>query len=265
MHSIKASALALLLLAAFSYAQPSNTAPADDDEKLRKEAVEFLRESIADVNNLRTIENRISFTSELASLMWYYDEREARGMFGAVIGNFRDLMAKYDYEMNQFGLTPEEPNSGGFFMETSDKSRLVRRFQAAMSVRQQIASSLADHDPELAIAFYTDSLAAVTNTELRKQVEARDTYFEQQLIEQIALKDPAKAAAFALKSLANGVNYGHITYLQKLREKDADKAVEFGAAIVRRLKQDSGKSHDFFLYSSLLSVGENALDESKEK
>lgn len=60
--------------------------------KIRTQAVAFLRETMAEANNLRSLENRISFTSELAGLMWYTDEREARAMFTGVINDFRQLM-----------------------------------------------------------------------------------------------------------------------------------------------------------------------------
>src|SRR5687767_7669556 len=74
--------------------------PSEAEEKLRKEAVNFLRETLADVNGMRSLENRISFTAEVAALMWFHDEREARGMYNAAIGDFRDLLAKYDGQMN---------------------------------------------------------------------------------------------------------------------------------------------------------------------
>ncbi|MBA2606284.1 MAG: hypothetical protein H0U96_05385, partial [Acidobacteria bacterium] len=57
--------------------------------ELRKDAVSFLRETTTDVNNMRTLENRISFSAELANLMWFNDEKEARAMFKSVITDFR--------------------------------------------------------------------------------------------------------------------------------------------------------------------------------
>ena len=74
--------LAVLLLLAFAAPIFGQTAATQPDSKpetdLRKEAVAFLRETMADVQNMRTLENRISFSAELAGLMWYHDENEAR-------------------------------------------------------------------------------------------------------------------------------------------------------------------------------------------
>nr|MDQ3321749.1 hypothetical protein [Acidobacteriota bacterium] len=64
--------------------------------ELRKEALAFLRETAAEVGSLRLLESRISFSSEMASLMWFADEREARAMYQTVFNDFRQLLAQYD-------------------------------------------------------------------------------------------------------------------------------------------------------------------------
>src|SRR5688572_18880720 len=148
--------------------------PSEATEKLRKEAVAFLRETVADVNAMRTLENRISFSAELAGLMWFHDEREAKAMYNAAITDYRDLLARYDAQINALGVTAEEMSDrrSGFMsmtIEPTEKSRIVRRFTTAISVGQQIAMSLAEHDPELAYTFYYDSLASISNPEFRKQ------------------------------------------------------------------------------------------------
>jgi hypothetical protein len=97
--------LALILFCAtLLIAQPTvEKSPDESAEKLQKEAVAFLRETLADVNGMRSLENRISFTAELAGLMWFHDEREARSMYGGVITDFKDLLTKYDSQMNDLG------------------------------------------------------------------------------------------------------------------------------------------------------------------
>ena len=72
-----------------------------ETDKLEKSAVELLEETKAEVDGLRLIENRISFTSELAALMWFHDEREARAMYSDVINDFRQLLVGYDSQMIQ--------------------------------------------------------------------------------------------------------------------------------------------------------------------
>lgn len=238
----------------------------DDSAKLKKDAVAFLRETMADVNNLRTLENRISFSAELASLMWFHDEKEARSMYLSAFGDFKELLMKYDLQANSLG----EPGEGdeyrsGMFVDVSDRSRLSRRFQTAMQVRQQMALSLAEHDPELAFGFYLESLQVLTNPEFRKQMENRDQYFEIQLMTQVAKTNAAKATQFAVKTIEKGFNYQHLELLKKIYEKDADKGAEFAVAILGNIKNGKNGSGEYWVLSSFLNIAGDALDKSKQE
>jgi hypothetical protein len=243
--------------------------PSPEDEKvqLEKQAVAFIRETIADVNAMRSPENRITFSAEMASLMWFHDEKEARAMYLSVIAEFRNLMTRYNNELNELAIDPDdmEPGPGGFasfMMEPTASSRIAKKFRAAAAVRQQIAASIAEHDPDLAFAFYNESQIAVSNPEFRKQLEAGDDYFEMQLIGQIADNNPAKAVKFASKSLEDGVEHQHIEILRKLYTKDPDKGVEFGAAMLGKLKSSASDKGGMFILGSLIEFGSDNLEAS---
>lgn len=239
----------------------------DDQAALKKDAAVFLRDTLADVNNLRTLENRISFSAELAGLMWFYDEKEARSMYVAVFGNFRELLMRYDMQMNQFPSIDGDNDesfsyrSGGMFSEITDKARLMRRFQTAMAVRQQIAMSLAEHDPELAFTFYFDSVTAISNPLFQKQLEQRDKFFEVRLITEIARTNAAKATEFAIKSLDDGLNYQHLELLKKIYDKDPEKGAELASAFLSKVR--SGKSADMWLTNSFLTIAGESFEKSK--
>src|SRR5690606_25521670 len=108
-------------------------------------------------------------------------------------------------------------------------------FSTAIAVRQQITTSIAEHDPELALTFFYDSVSALSNPYLRKQAGDRDGYFEIGLLTKIADKDAAKAAQLAARSLENGYGYQHLGLLKKLYEKNPEKAIEFGQKIKSKL------------------------------
>ena len=264
----KAKLIAIILFCSlFASAQtvPDNT-EAEAKEKLRKEAVAFLRETLTDVGGMRSLENRISFSAEIAGLMWFHDEREARSMYGAVMTDFRDLLVRYDAQMNALGVTLEDAESRGFMsfmMEPTDKSRMIRKFATANGVRQQIAMSLAEHDPELAFAFYNDSITAISNPEFRKQA-ANNDFFETQLLTRIAENNPGKAAQLGARSLATGVSYQHIELLKKIHTKDADKGAEYGATLFSRIKADKIDNSDFYVLSGLMEFGGRTLEESRK-
>ena len=245
------------------------TTPLTPDEKkakLREAAVVFLRETYSDIGNMRSLENRISFTSELAALLWYHDQKEASAMFGTVVGNFKQLLATYDAQMNAFGpIKDEEPGGGfGFLMgEPTDRTRIAKKFRTAMAVRQQIAMSIAEHEPELAFNFFHDSMNAITNAEFRKQMETGDANYEQQLISRIAETNIKQAAELGKRSLAKGFTSAHVDLLRKLHQKDPDAAVDFGSVLLSRLKDTSPDKLETYSVSSLLSFGDGLRNKSQ--
>jgi hypothetical protein len=132
-------------------------------------------------------------------------------------------------------------------------------------VRQQITTSIAEHDPELALNFYYDSSSIITNPNLRKRAEGRDSYFEIGLLTQIAEKDVAKAVRLASRSLENGFGYQHISLLKKIYEKDADKGVEFGQKIKSRLLSADSKTSSDNAAIDLIEFGLDNAEAVKDK
>lgn len=238
------------------------------DEELKKEAAIFLRETAVDVSNLRTLENRISFASEIASLMWYHDEKEARAMFQTVIVDFRQLLIQSDAEFTASqskSLEDEMYESSLFGGSSNSESKLMRKFKKAILVRQQIALSIAEHDAQMAYDFFTGTSQAVANQELRRQFEESDKYFESRLIYAIAESDVDKALEIARKQLAKGASYELINLLKKIYGKDPEKGATFGEEIVSKIKSDGTKSINLSLLSILLAEGAESLDKSKVK
>ena len=234
--------------------------PKEEAEKLRKEGVAFLRETMGDVANMRTLENRISFSAEMAGLMWYHDEREARVIFNSAVADFRDLLARLEQQMNEFPETEGEAvNVGrGILSDPSNMVRFNMKYRLAMGVRQQMASSMAEHDPDLALSFFYDT--ATTNPKL-KSVYGGDSSVEMSLLEQIAEKNAGKASQYGLRSLENGLEYHHINLLRKIYEKDADKGMEFGSAVLSKARE--GKEPNMWALNSLMEYGGEVLDRTK--
>lgn len=236
-----------------------------DTEKLDAANLEFLRETAADVNSMRSAENRISFGAELASLMWFRDAKEARAMYSVVITDFKQLLAQYDAQINQPVVSSDDDPSGGGFLFGGSGSPAERKLQIAMQVRQQIAMSLAEHEPDLAMSFYYDTIAMISNPKKRKQFETMDGYFEVQLIKQIAAVDIAKAAELAARSLANGVKPTHVDVLKAIYAKDPAKASDFADKIISRLETDKAEQDNFYIFGLLLDLGSIKPDNAAGK
>ena len=234
-------------------------------DELRQEAIAFLKETAVDVDNLRTLENRISLASEIASLMWFDDEKEAQTMFQKVIIDFRQMLTQIDAQYTS--LDSKSAEDAEVMEDSSEftKSKLQRKFGKAMSVRQQIALSIADHDPQMAYDFFTSTAQVVTNPELRAQFAEGDNAFEIKLIYALAEKDPDKALEEGRRRLAKGLNFEIIELLKKIYDKDADKGIAFGEEIVSKIKSDNSKAIDFYIFSALLNAGEENKSSIKNK
>ena len=261
-------AIAFALLLAFAtpvFAQTPTTQPEKPDPaELRKEAVAFLRETMADVQNMRTLENRISFSAELAGLMWYHDEHEARTMFNTAIADFRELISRLDAQMNALPEDAESESSSGMpaFLDGSDRRKFEMKYRVAMAVRQQIATSIAEHDPDVALGFFYDTASANPKA---ASWGGRDTTFEINLLKEIAAKSPAKASQYGLKSLEKGLDGQHIDLLRKIYEKDQDVAVEFGAALLKKAKDTKFKPYELYTLGSLMDLGSEKLEASRKQ
>lgn len=257
----------ILLLLCVQTGLSQTTDERKKSEELKKEAVLFLRETAVDAGTLRTLENRISFASEIANLMWYHDEKEARAMFQAVIVDFRQLLIQADSEFTLLDARASDNDDVEFDLfggSSNSRDKLLRKFRKAVSVRQQITLSIMEHDPQMAYDFFTGTAQAVANPKLREQFESNDVYFEIKLANAIADTNVDKALEAGRKRLAKGASFELIGLMKKIYEKDADKGATFGEEIFSKIKSDS-KTVNLNLLSSLLSIGADNLDKLKEK
>ncbi len=243
---------------------PSDPKKTPEPEKLTANAVEFLRETAQDLARMRSVENRISFSAEMASLMWFHSEKEARAMYGTTITDFKQLLSQLDGQMNTLDVPVDEDFAPSFMFGGGGRTPVERKLRIAMAVRQQIALSLAEHDPETAYSFFYDTGSLITNAKFRKETEQADKYFEFQLMKQIAETNAATAAKFGANSIKDGIDGNHVELLKKIYAKDADKGIEFGAAILSKVKSGKTAVKGLYVFSSLLTYGADILEDSKK-
>ncbi len=263
MKKIILSSVLIISLAQILFAQTIVKDKKDDiSPELKKEAVAFLRETTIDVNNLRTLENRISFASETANLMWFSDEKEARAMFQTVINDFRQLLTQYDAQAIAAGAAVDT-DEGFSFTGGSGKSDVLRKFFKASNVRQQIATSLAENDAQLAFDFLNDTTQIVTFPAFRKQLEQTDVYFQRRLLSQITAQNVDVALKYGRKSLAKGFGYEQINLLKKIYAKDQEKGAAFGEDVLQKLKSSGVTPESSFYFTMVLNLGVENLKKTK--
>ena len=126
--------------------------------------------------------------------MWFHDEKEAREMFETVIIDSKQILTLIDGQTSSLKINPEDTEMYGvpFLPASTLQAKLTKKLYKAMSVRQQIATAVSEHDPILAHGFFIETAQVITNPDLRKQIDARDGTFEMKLLQAIAEKDAVK-------------------------------------------------------------------------
>jgi hypothetical protein len=260
-----ALAVAVALLPLSTVAQTVDTSALSPAEQREKDALEFLRETQVEVNGLRLVENRISFASDLAAMLWNRDEREARILYSGVLDDFRQLISQVDSQSNLLGPKPADGDVSETYsmFEPSERQKIARRFTVVSGVRQAIAANIAEHDPELALTFYYETLGSVSNPDFKKVMAQSDPSLEKKLIDRLAVFDPAKAAAMARKTLDTGFKAQQVDMLRQLYAKDADTAADLAASYLSKVKSERPEALDLAAVSSLLKYGTQMLDQSR--
>ena len=255
----------LILFAQFAFSQ---TTDAEKAEEFKKQAVEFLRETGQEVKNLRSLENRISFSAEIAGLMWFHDEKEARTMYKVTITDFQQLLLEINTQYNGLDAAEQTEDIYDDYMyggsEGSAKGNLLRKFEKAMGVRRQIALSIAEHDAPMGYNFFTSTAQTVTNQSLAKISDSRDGYFEIRLIEMMAEQDIDKAIEAARKLLAKDKLMEIFGLLQKIYAKDDKKGASLGEEFISKAKSVKNESGMYYLFSAILRMGVENLEKLKD-
>ncbi len=258
-----------VLLLLFSITAFSQSTEKDSEKEKLKEveakAIELLNETRSEINTLRTIENRISFSSELANLMWYHDADEGKRMFGEITDDFVELFARYNAEISSYGgvKSDTELHSGRF--SPSDKSKAIGRMKKAINVRQQIALGIAAHDAERGYDFVIRTGQIITDPVFQKQIEQQDKRVESGIIAYMAQQDVDKALALSRKALKKKFRKSMLSLLEKVNNKDKDKARDFASEILSKVKSEIKKPKgDFNAAYSVLEFARKNIEESKK-
>lgn len=189
------------------------------DPETEKKALDLVESLSEQVLNLHASVNRVRAQVQVADLLWVRDEKRARTLFTAAIGQLISQIADLDYG------DPEVYN---------EMSRIL-------SLRQELLMRLAPHDADLAV----DALKRT-----RFQGDNRSRYggnwtasseanLEMTLANVIAEQNPEAAIKLARSSLTRGLSGNLIPFLNSLYKKDAKATQGFYQEIVGRIKDDN--------------------------
>ncbi len=256
----------LILFVQTGFSQTTDAAKTEKETELKKQAVEFLRETGLEVKNLRTLENRISFSAEIAGLMWFHDEKEARILYQTTISDFRQLLTELNqqYSTLEASEKTEEVYDDYLFGEATTKSKVLRKVEKAMGVRQQIALSIAEHNAETGYEFFNSTSQIITNDELSQRISYRDLYTELKLLDFMAEQDIDKSIEAARKLIAKGKGFEILGLVKKIYDKDDKKGAALGEELISKMKSDSINPANQYYFSGILNMGIENLEKIKD-
>lgn len=218
--------LVLLVVLSFLSSRPApaqSPQEASGGDSARKEleakALALLEDALAEAQGLKLAENRVRAQTVSAGLLWPRDERAARAAFKAAADGIAALAG---------GLDPEDPQ---FF----DAARAV------LEMRNELAQSVAPHDPKLALDFLRATRQPHPEA-FRGQGDwllNQEQMMEANLAGQIAARDPRQALAAAEETLNRGVSSGLVGVLQQLNAQDPASASKLAGEIVQKLRPET--------------------------
>ncbi len=233
--------------------------------ELRKNAVEFLRQTIKEIPNLKAEENRQFFMIETARLLWKYDEKEARAMFQQAIIDFKQALAKTNakYKTAVAEAKKAQANSSvnyganGYYANAKSNSYyantantmanfasepsfhelgMTNEFRKVIGLRKKIINSLIDTDPYLAYQFSKETAKIIPDA-ADMYGNYSDFYSQQRIIYKLLEKGEIdKAIEVSRDSLGNGLTDSYIYTLISIHEKDIVKGSALAEETLQKIK-----------------------------
>ncbi|MGI8544974.1 MAG: hypothetical protein ACR2MD_16055 [Aridibacter sp.] len=142
------------------------------------------------------------------------------------------------------------------------KNPYLKLFEA-LSIRRQIALSIAEHDPELAFAFVKDTSKVISAEDFKNGPWGSDSDLEEQIVTIMPVKNADKAIQIGKEKLKDGFSIALFELAKKIHAEDASKGEEFVDDVVSKIKTDKSKIESYMLVS-VLNFGIEQIEEFKK-
>jgi hypothetical protein len=198
----------------------------------KAKAIALVVEASDSFDQFRLPETRVTLRLKAAQLLWPSDEKKAMALVAQAIETVKQQVAE----------------------RTEDEDDYAR-YQWLMTLRHQVITALAPHDPEAALKFLkATKLTFETNDDQEVQLEST-------LIDQVLGHDPNRAFELAEELLRRNCSQTLIQTLSQLTAKDRDLASRLAHDMAKKIEgedfQQSAQAASFS--TSLLQIVKNPL------
>ncbi|MDQ3011942.1 MAG: hypothetical protein M3X11_14695, partial [Acidobacteriota bacterium] len=193
------------------------------DKELEQKALAMLDGLIAEAQVFKLPENRLRILIVAADMLWRYDEKRARSLFGEAM----DILIQVIHQ-------PED---------APDAIPENFRWQF-MQMRQEVVQMIAARDAQLASNFLV-ATRPPANDKSNLYNPENETQIELMLAQQSAQQDPKRALQIAKEKLATAKSPNAVSgILYSLREKDMAAAQELADSIMAKLRAETQFSNE---------------------
>lgn len=174
----------------------------------------MLAELAESFSQIRLPQTRVRAQLLAAQLLWPMNEKLAAKLGGDAIEGVREYLAGVD----------------------STEQDYYQRYEITMQLRQEVVQALGPNDPETALSFLR-STRTLTNPEVGQSWD-RELALEAALANQIAAKDPKRAAQIAEETLKRGYSAMLIEIVARLRASEPELASQLAKQIAAKLQSE---------------------------
>lgn len=276
-----------------TFAQLQGQKLSEISPELKKNAVDFLRETIKEIPKLKADENRQYFTIETARLLWKYDEKEARKMFESVMQevkhSFSKTAEKYRKAVEErkklrantridYGMNGAYPTSNKYYANSNIVAAntmanyeteisiyelgMADEFRKVASLRKNLLESLINFEPSLAYQFFTETnqiLPKNRNNYLYHDYSLTERRVVTEMLKRNEIDKALEVARDVLNKKVLSENFRII--LTEIYEKNAVKGSKLAEELLETLKHSDLTEID----DSLLSLFFYNAVESKQQ
>jgi truncated hemoglobin YjbI len=283
-NKTKLAAFIIILLTTTVFAQTKEDKNKLSDE-LKKSTIELMHETSQDVLKMQSRSNRIVYATEIANLIWEYDEKEARSLYQVAMNEVRQSLAQLETDAtlpensrveNTNVAVPGETvrmasnTSANSYYEIQKYKvqpvrkldyQLVRKFDVVLRFRQKLLLSLAENDPSTAEEFLRETAQIIISEEFKEKIIKQDKGLESKLALAVGKKDPNKALEAGRKMITENKLAGMASFIEKFYKLDADKAITLAEEYAKKLEvTDSGLFNQVFELVRVTESNKNIKD-----
>lgn len=251
---IKATLLCLLLLvsglpiAAQVSEREKQEKEAEQKKTVERKTCALVDEIATGALSLKLPENRSYVLAAAADLLWDHDQPHARNLFWDAI-NTLSLM-NTGAAKSQSGQS-----SKGDKASPKEREQLVNEYIELFGARQELLQRISRRDPQFALDVLRGTRQSLVEVPAEWTNQGYslpdDRFLEQEIATEVAARDPQKGLELARESLAKGLSFQLLEFLNRLSVQDADLATTFAGEIIAKL---SSRNIATDLQSSQLAI-----------